>query len=492
MSGGEAESLASGAVDPQTRRTARNAVTRAGAEIIGKGSTLAWTLVAARTLTRQEFGAFAFALSFSVLLASLPEWGFPSALLQRGSREPRQISTLHFSALVWQIGLALPVLTVGVLIAGQFRPSHEARVTLALVSAAVLLDMVSDPCRTTAAALQRQVATSTALALQRVATAVLIVAGLQAGTGIIGMGTGLLAGSALGVLTHTIALRNQNVRYAGAQLDRPGLRRFFNDTRIIGLSSLLLMALFRVDAVLISAFHNDSEVAVYAAAYRLLETVLFVTWSINSAMTPIIASASSDLDTVRRGLTAEFTAVAVIYLPFAALLLAEAEPVLLLLFGQTYEQHSAAPLRWLALSPVVYAFAFFANYALFALGKARVVLGAAAVALAVNVGLNLVLIPPFAGAGAGAATTLSYLALAVCLYLKLRPVLGGLRLARAILEPGTAALVLAVVVEALRLPLLVEAPIGATAYLMTWVGLVRWLDPDQLRVVRSVFPGGRL
>jgi len=479
------------ALSPQARRTARNAVARGSAEVVGKVSTLAWTLVAARSLDQQEFGAFAFALAFSVLLGALPEWGFPSALLQRGSREPRRIGALHSSALVWQIGLAVPVLAVGTLVAGLFRPSDAARVTLALVGGAVLLDMWSDTCRTTASALQRQTGTSTALALQRVTTAVVIVSALAADTGIVGMGAGLLAGSAFGAVAHAVALRRLGVSFDVTTLDRTGLRRFFDDTRVFGLCSLLLMALFRVDAVLISAFHDDTEVAVYAAAYRLLETVLFITWSINSAISPVIAAASSDLAAVRRGLTAEFTAATVIYLPFAALLLAEAEPVLRLLFGQTYEHDSASALRWLALSPLVYAFSFFANHAFFALGKERVVLGASGAALAINVTLNLVLIPSFAGTGAAAATTLSYLALAFFLHIKLRPLLGGLGLARAVLEPATGALVLAVVVEVLRLPLLAEVPIGTAAYLVTWVALVRWLDPGQLRVVRSVFPGAR-
>ena len=51
----------------------------------------------------------------------------------------------------------------------------------------------------------------------------------------------------------------------------------------LGVDTVVAMALFRIDQVLLGAMKGDAAVGVYAAAYRLLETMLFVSWAVAAA-----------------------------------------------------------------------------------------------------------------------------------------------------------------------------------------------------------------
>ena len=75
-------------------RPARNAAVLAQAEIVGKVGTLAYTVIAARALTTDDYGAFAYAVSVSLLLATLPTWGFDDLVVQRGAADLRRLDGL--------------------------------------------------------------------------------------------------------------------------------------------------------------------------------------------------------------------------------------------------------------------------------------------------------------------------------------------------------------------------------------------------------------
>lgn len=466
------------------RRTARIAATRGTAEILGKVATLAWTVAAARLLTQTEFGGFSFALSLMMLISALPAWGFDALLIRRGSAEPEALSRLHTEATVWKTALALPVFAIAGSVAALFRPTVEATVVLALVLVAGLPELWNHTARSSSAVRQRPFDVSMALVFQRVVTAAIIVVVLAAGGGVVGIAAGFLAGSILGWLAHVWALRRLRVRVRWRYVTADGLRRGISGTLFIGASAIILVLLFRVDIVFLAVLKGDREVALYTAAFRLMETVLFITWAINQAILPVM-SASSSVERIRKGFEKGVALAAFVYLPFAAVCLVEPERVLSLLFGTGYAEPSAPMLMWLAPTPVLFAGGMFASSVLLARGRSGVTLVAATVAAVGNVAMNLALIPHYGGTGAAVATTSSYL-----LNLLVLTSVGGrsgvpLRPIRPLLEAGAASVVAAGALLILSAPLLVELGAAAAVYLMVWALLARQFAPDQLAVALS-------
>jgi O-antigen/teichoic acid export membrane protein len=478
------------ALSATTRRTARNAAVRAVAEVLGKVATLAWTLVAGRLLSQGDFGALAYALGVALLVQALPAWGFDLVLSRRGSSDAALVPRLYTEAVAWQLLLAVPVFGLTAAVALPFRPDGEARLALVLMLLAALPELWSDSARAAAAARQDQSGIATALLGQRIVTAVLIIGAVLSGGGVVAVSVAFLTGAVAGLTAHVVALRRLDVGLDPRLVSREGLRDMLRRSRALGLSAIVLMALFRVDVVILEAFRGDTEVAAYAVAYRLLETVLFITWAVNHAVFPVMSARADEL-TLRRGIERGTSAAAFVYLPFAAVCLVEAPAVIELLYGAGYVDPSAAVLRWLALAPLVYAVAFLGVSGLVARDRDRGMVVAALTALVVNVALNLAVIPRFGGPGAAAATTVSYVVEVAVVLLLLRPVLGRLRLLAAVREPLVAALVLALVLGLSPLPVAADLVVGAGIYLGTWWALARRTAPEQLHVLASLVPGRR-
>lgn len=473
------------------RATSRNVAFAAAAQVVGKLSTFVWMLVAARQMSRGEFGSFNFALSVALLVSAMAEWAFDAVLVQRASREPASLEQHYAEAVAWQSVLALPLFVAAALAVGFARPDHTLRLTLALLLIAVFLELWNDSARSAAAAARNQAGTSAALAVQRLVTMVLAVPVLVAGGGTAALAAVFAASYAVGVVTHQLALRRLGIRLRLRLVTRDGMRAFIAGTWAIGLSALVLIALARVDSILLSVISGDAALGSYAAAYRLFETTLFLVFAVSGAVYPMMSAAPDDAAVIRRSIESGLTAVAVVYLPMAAVCLVDAPGVLAVLFGHEYADTAAGALRWLALAPLPYALAYLATSALAATRRTTPLLLGALGALVVNVALNLALLPHFGATGAGFATTAAYTVEAVALLVSVSGSMGRMQLLRPAAVPAVAATALAGLLVLSPLPTPAEVPVGVLIYAGLWLAITSRTSPDQIEVLRSMAPRRR-
>lgn len=456
------------------------------AEVVGKLASVALAVVAARVLGDAGFGVFAFALSFSLLLATIPIGGFSTLLVQRASAAPDQLDRLLTQALGINTALAVPVyLLVGGAVAAA-RPSREAALAVVVLLVASLVEVWTTTLRSAAQVRQQQLGVALALVAQRIGTAVLAVAVLVLGAGVTGLALAYLAGTALGGVAVVAAVRRLQVR-----LDRSGLvlRESWATVRAafpISVDTVVSMALFRLDVVLLGLLASDAAVGHYSAAYRLLETVLFLTWTVNNAVFPTVAADPSPAR-VRGALERLLAVAATAYLPFGLLLLLRAPDLLDLVYGGDFAAPGTPVLRWLALAPLAFALGYFASYAMLALEQRTRVVLASCLAAAVNVLLNLLLIPVFGATGAAAATTACYLLEAAVLvgWLRRRVGVTGGTLLRPFMIPGLAAVPFGLLLLA-PLPLLVALPMAGVAYVTAWWLGARRAAPEALTLLSGL------
>jgi O-antigen/teichoic acid export membrane protein len=476
---------------PKTRRTARNLSAMAAAEVAGKAATLAYTVVAARVLSPEDFGAFAFAIAFSLLVATLPSWGFDALLVQRASAEPDRLPVLFSETMGWRLALIAPVFIIAGMVGVALRPTPQSGIALLLVLSATMVDLISDAGRAAAGARQDLRGVSRALVFQRFVTAGLAVSALLGGLGLVGLSAAYLIGALAGGIAVLVSVHNLGVRLDLRSVHREGLLETGRRSVVIGLDVLVAMALFRVDQVILGAIKGDEAVAIYAASYRLLETVLFVSWVVSRSVFPVM-SENTEGWRLRRAVEKGTAAASLLFVPFAVGLWLEARPVLQLLYGSPYADTGVAITRWLAPSPIFFLVGFLGSFALFARERRMQVLVASLIAAAYNVGLNLVLIPRISGLGAAIATTTSYALEAILTLLFLLPITGLVRLDKAVALPAVASLIMAAAVLLVPGGLLVDVPVGIAVFGTSWYLLARWRSPEQLVILRSVLhPNGR-
>ena len=478
---GPAEDLLEG----QGRPPAHNAALAAVAELIGKFSTLAWTIVAARELTQEDFGAFNLAFAIAIIAGAVAEGGFDQILVRRSSRDPRSINAYYTQAVTWELSLAVPVFTVAAAAVFLARPDGDVRAAVVLLLVALFFDQWSDTARAAAAAARDQARISGALAVQRLTAAALMIPALVAGLGVVGMAAGFLASTVVGWAAHVRAVRPLGLRFRWSAIDRARMFAFARGSWTLGISALVLLAMFRIDVVILAALQGDEAVGEYSAAYRLFETVLFLTWAVIGATAPLMNARAADRQEVRRLVESGLVVLGFVYAPFAAVCLAEGHAILELLYGERYVGATAA-VQWLAAAPLAYAAAGVLGAALIALGRLSAVALAALGALVANVALNLLLIPSLSGTAAALATTSAFAIEATLSLAFLSRLLPRLRIIAPLAETLAAAGVLALALVVVSLPLLVELPLGLAGYAALWFALVRARRPERLDAVRAL------
>jgi len=460
---------------PQPRLIRKTGVNMAASllgQLIGKASTLAWTLVAARELSRSGYGVFFYAYAMAGLASAVAEWGYDPVLIERVSRNPDDADIDYTNAQAAQTVLAVPAFTVAAVLAAASPHAGDDRLAVVLVCLAVLFDLWTDTARGVGAALRDQVPTSRALVIQRGATAVAAIVTLLLGGGVLGLCAAFLGGSAIGVAAHHAALRGLGVRLRLRAVRPATMLAATRECAALGVTVVVMMALFRLDAVLLGVFKGDAAVGAYAVAYRLFETTLFVTFSVQGATFPVMA-ATNDKAAVGREVTRGIALAGSVYAMFLAVCLCDAPGVIRLLFGPDYTHVSAGALRWLAAAPLCYLAGALGTSALQAVRRRSLIIASAVVALAVNVVLNLVLIPRMSGTGAALATTVSYAVLAAVALTGLARAGVHVSLARALGPPVVTAAAMAGALLALPLPAIADVAVAAVAVGGLWMAVLR-------------------
>ena len=469
---------------PRTLRTARAILQLTAAEVVGKLGTLAVVVGAARLLPLPDFGVFSVALGVGAIVAVLPSWGFDTILIQRGASRPQALPTLLAELLALRLAFAAGTLAA---VAGVVAGAGATLAVTAAVSCVVtacLAETVTEAYRAVAVAAERPGIVARTQLLQRAATAALALAALAVWRGLLPLAVAYLAGTLVGTAAAAAGAGQLGVRPRWAGVSWSGAGRLFRASWPAGAHSVASMALFRCDAVLLAALAGAAAAGRYAAAYRLLETVVFVSWTVARAVFPVMAS-TRDAWRVRRGADRGVVVLAAVFLPYAALLWCRGGDLLRLLYGEPFVGPGLPVVAWLAPAPLLFGAAFLAADVLLSAGPTGTVLVGSIGALAVNLGLNLVLIPRYGPTGAAMATSASYAVELALLYPPACRRVGRPTLVRPLL-PVVAGSALLAGVLLLPLPLSPALAAGAVGYLAVWYALARRLDPEQVRVLRGL------
>lgn len=383
------------------------AVTLSAGEILGKVATLVTFSVIARHYGVSAFGVFNFALGLGLLLASGVSLGLDQRLIQLVGGDLRTLGRHLTTALALRIGLFLLITGTTAAVATICTGSASKRFVIGCLVVSACLDAVTETFRTAANILGRQTTPAAILVLQRLVCLGTVVAATRFSDSLPTVAAAYTFASFLGLtLMGAFVLDLLAPGLHLGRVRRADLAQYASVVHITGLNDLVSMALFRVDVVILGLLTTDAVVGQYTAGYRLLETVLFVCWSICRVTQPALADLSRSHEERGRVLAAAFVAIGVVYAPYAAIMVMHGSALADLLFGSGLADTSVT--RALALSPLLFGVAQVAVVGVLAIRPDRAVVRASAAALVVNVGGNLLFVPAFGAIAAALLTTASY------------------------------------------------------------------------------------
>lgn len=489
-----AGSRAVSATDQAGRRAARNTGVRAAAEMVGKLSTLLLFAVLAREVGEADLGVFVFAFAFLGLVLIPIGFGTDSYLLRQIARDRRPaggpptrraLDELFWNVLALKLTVTVPVLGVGAVALVALGYPADTRLVVAVLGIGLLLDVFAKSFHAVFTAFERSELLAFAIVVQRVMTAGLGVAVLLAGGALLEVSAVFTLGSALHLALGTLFMARA-IGLPRISVARSRWRGLTTASFPFAAQDIFIVLLFKLDAVLLSVLATDAAVGRYGAAYRLLESTLFVTYALNGAFVAMYAYLGRDTEpTVGAVFGRSIKAALVVLVPVAVTLGVLAEPVSGLIFGAGLRDAGPA-LRVLAPVVVLLSLVTFCSSLIVSRRSPGTMVRISAVMVLVNVVLNLALIPPLEEVGAAIAMLVTEVAfVAAAMWVAARAV-GGLDWAVVFTGPLVAGAAMAALLVALRDLPVAGVAAGVVAYVALLTAWERARNPADLDFVAQL------
>jgi O-antigen/teichoic acid export membrane protein len=470
------------------RRILVNTAFRAGGDLVSKLVSIALYVVMARRLGDAGFGVFTFAFSLVTLVTALGDLGQTEVLIREVARDRQRVHGYFGDTVALKLLLSVPALAIalgGVFAAGV---PTETRLAVTLIGSAVIAELLMDTSFGVFQAFERMSLTAIALVAQRTLTAAAGIAALLLGAGVVAVSAIYLAGAVLALALSLRLLRRRVVR-VGFNATPRRWGRLMRAAIPIGLTSVFWTVLSRVDASMLAAFRSDAVVGNYGAAYRLVESTLFLSWSVGAAVFPMM-SRLGPATRPHAGLVYERSVKLLlgVTVPIAVGAAVLADGVIDLLYGTDFAP-AADALRLLAPTIALYPVSYVAGLLLVSQDRQVAATITYGVVAAENVLLNLVLISRYSLYGAAVGASISQVLVVVALVWAAGPA-GPVRWARAVAGPVVAGAAAAVTMFGLRGVGVVPAALsGGVVYALALLGFERLVYPGDLRSVREMMRG---
>jgi O-antigen/teichoic acid export membrane protein len=456
---------------------------RAVADIGSKIASIALYVVMARRLGDSAFGVFTFGMAFVTIVTTFANMGQQAILTREVARDHSRLHDYFTNTLSLQLALSVPALALALGIHAVLGFESGARTVVLLLGIAVVAEALMSTCFAVFQAYERLGFIPIVLLAQRWTTAAVGITALVLGGDVVAVSAIYLAGAlgALGLALYYVVMRVARPRF------EVHVRRWLPLMKVafpIGIAGVFATILFRIDVAMLGWYKDDAVVGQYGAAYRLLESTLFISWSIGTAVYPVFSRLSRTTTTPIAALfQAALKLALALTLPLAVGAAVLAYPLMELLYGAEFRDGASA-LILLAPTIILYPPTYLAAYVLISQDRQATLAWVYGSVTVVNIGLNMVLIPRFSLDGAAFATSLcETLSAAMMLGLALRAA-GAIDVRAVAVGPVVASALAAGAMVLLHDQVLAAIPVSAAVYVGALVLYERRFHPhDHERVM---------
>ncbi|MEH3054265.1 MAG: oligosaccharide flippase family protein [Patulibacter minatonensis] len=480
---------------PPARRVARNTALRAAAEVLGKFATLALTWVMIAKLGIDASGQFAYALTISQLYWPIAGFGLDRLMLREIAADPKRTAVLVPQLNAFKLVVGLICALVGTLFVAATRGEGIVTSITLILSLSLVATLLGATAQNVFMARERMEDYFLAALPVKVLSAVLGVAVLVLGGGLIAVGFTSLIAAILGIgIGWWILGRRYHQPPARLDLRVRGWAPLLRASGPWGLQEVFGQITFRFGFIVLFMTATDRIAGEYRVAYQLLEATLFLPWSIASSVLPLVArsqrgASNGDeppLETITRS---AIELVLALMLPIAVILGLCATAVMGLYPDEALPAAAFMPL--LAAASVIYGVGHIAGIVALSHLPGRRTVEIMAVTATFSVIAVLLLVPAYGGKGAAIAalsteTVLTVLSLALAIRAAGPHVLLGM-----VSTGMVAAACMAAAVYPFRDQLPLAVLVGGSVYAVVLLTLEYRRQGATWALMRSMVPGSR-
>lgn len=382
----------------------RNTGILAVSQVAVMATQLATALILSRYLGAEGFGQYNYVFAFYMMFLAVSDLGVATVAVREIAQRREQASEVVSGLLSLRVLLAAGFMLVAWGAIWRLGVTPELRAALALFALILPITALQLPLMVFRVELTPGYPAAVG-ATSRVLGLLFVIGLAWVGAGVTAMIAAYLAAELL-YLAGTLPYARRLVRFAW-RVDFALWARALRAGLLIGLVNFFAAWINRLDFLMLERMTDLTQVGLYAAAYRVTNSVETLPLLVMGTVYPLLARHKDDRARLRRIYQQSLLYLVGLGLAVGLGVTALAPVIVRLLFGHGYAGTTAA-LRVLVWSSVcVYAF-LTSNNLLLGAGRERRLLVLYAVGAALNLGLNLLWIPRFGIVGAALATTTSY------------------------------------------------------------------------------------
>jgi len=382
------------------------------AQIMGKVFSSLFGLLAitqiCRYLTVEDFGGYTLAFSLLAFFYPVVDMGLNTIAAREASRDPGKVHSLLSEVICLKVILAVVgfflILGLVNMLGYPLAIRH-----LILVASFSLFNTVLGSFEVILIVSHRLFW----LALSQVFSSIVFLVFIY-GVMALGMRTSaLIAVQIFSVtLSYVIVLLATRGSFRPTMPTRPGLAAIFKQSLPQGIASLVTAYYFNIDVIMLSKLMDESAVAYYGSACRLLAFMIFIPHAMMMSLFPLLTRArlqgKKDFSAI---FTFSFYLLMLIAIPVAVWATLYSQQIIELVYTSTYHPAVSA-FRLLVWAGVGIFASHLAGYTLVVADRQKYGMLISAFALVANVSLNFWLIPAYGIDGAAVATVITEFAVA--------------------------------------------------------------------------------
>lgn len=388
------------------RTVSKNFAVLTTAHILAKIIGLGLFVFLARYLGAINLGKYSFAVAFTSMFVLLADLGINTLIVREVARHKEETTKYFGNVVAIKAILLLMVYLLIFAVVSVVPIPVITRRLVYLIGLYLLFTSFAETGYSFFRAYEKMEYEAFVLVFCRLAALLLVVLVLVRGYGIITVGWVFLVVSVLNVLIVAYLL----ARYIG----RPSLKidLGFVSTLVkaaipLGVISLVYTIYFHVDSVMLEVMKGEAVVGWYNAAYKLMESLVFIPSLLAAALLPAFSryypDASRSLISISEKAT-RFLIMVILPICFGTTFLAK--KLIFMIYTPDFKS-SILALQILIWVLVLISLNYILGSLLVAMNRQVTMMYIVIGALILNVGLNLLLIPRFSFVGSAAATVFS-------------------------------------------------------------------------------------
>ena len=392
------------------KQIVRNSMFGIVSQALGGGLFFIVTLLVARHLNPERFGAFSFVFAFVTVFHMLADFGLSNILIREMSRQRQRIAEILGAVIPLVSLLALVGYAIIALSAGLLEITPEAELAVYIMGATVLVTFHATVYAAVCRAYEEMGFNAAGLVAQRAVLLLLILVALYLDAGLPGIALCYLGERLVQWLFFYVLVRVRYTRYRW-RLDTAYWRYLLREGLPVGAGMVLRRISWYVDTFMLMALSTVGSVGLFSAAYRVIQMVNVIPFTLSVPLFPVLSRLAIESHAKVFAVYNRAQKIFVLLgLPIGLWIVVLGPQLVVLLFGKEYD--AAGPtLRIMGLVAVMLFLNSLFVYLFSALGKQKFYMTSIAVSLLINILLDLTLIPLWDIEGAAIATLCSELAL---------------------------------------------------------------------------------